>query len=66
MSENYFEATLRVHEKKLTQFVREQTGDDTLVVEFDRTPTLLSPEKPKRWPEDFRGFGTNVRPKNQR
>ena len=26
---------------------------------------LLSPEKPRRWPEDFRGFGSNVRPKNQ-
>ena len=27
---------------------------------------LLRPEKTKRWPEDFRGFGTNVRPKKQK
>lgn len=26
---------------------------------------LLSPEK-RKWPDDFRGFGTNVRPKKQK
>ena len=27
---------------------------------------LLSPEKRRKWPEDFRGFGSNVRPKKSK
>ena len=51
-------------EAQLTQEVREATGDESLVVTFDTRPVLLSPEKTERkWPEDFRGFGSNVRPK---
>lgn len=41
-------------------------GDGTLQVEFDMTP-LLKTEKPKRkWPDDFRGFLSNVRPRKQK
>ena len=52
-------------EKELTELVQEKTGDKSLVVRFDNGP-LLRIEKTKKWPDDFRGFGTNVRPKNQR
>lgn len=50
-------------EADATAWVREQTGDDTLTVEFDTKPLLRTE---KKWPEDFRGFGSNVRPKKQR
>ena len=59
-----FESVLRSHEEKITQLVRDETGDQSLTVNFDRSP-LLRIEK-KKWPEDFRGFGSNVRPKKQR
>jgi hypothetical protein len=61
---DHFDATVAKHEKDLTEFVREQTGRDDLVVEYDRRPLLLSTEK-RKWPDDFRGFGSNVRPKRQ-
>ena len=50
-----------------TEHVREMTGRDDLVVELELQP-LLSPEKTekKKWPDDFRGFGSNVQPKKRR
>lgn len=58
------ERTIVEHEERVTQQLRAALGRDDVVAVFDRTPILLSPEK--RWPEDFRGFGTNVRPKKQK
>jgi hypothetical protein len=52
-------------EARATAEVREALGRDDVVVELDRTP-LLSPEKIKKWPDDFRGFGSNVAPKKRR
>jgi len=46
-------------EESLTKNLREMTGREDLVVEFDRSPIV-------KWPDDFRGFGTNVRPRKQR
>ena len=59
------EKVVREHEEALTKHVREQAGRDDLVVVYDRSP-LLRFEKERRWPDDFRGFGSNVRPKRQK
>lgn len=50
-------------EAKATAEVREALGRDDVVVEFDRTPLLRAE---KKWPDDFRGFGSNVAPKKRR
>ena len=54
---HHIEQAIQEQEERLTRELREETGRGDLVVEFDRTPV---------WPDDFRGFGTNVKPKKQR
>lgn len=56
-----FSGTVKEILDKLTKEVREATGDASLVVEVDDRP-LLSSEKTPKWPDDFKGFGTNVKP----
>lgn len=46
-------------EDELTEKVREETGRDDIHVVFDRSPI-------RKWPDDFRGFGSNVQPKGRR
>lgn len=62
------EEAITAQEEALTADLRKKLGRSDIVVEFDRSSILLSPEKSpaRRWPEDFRGFGSNVRPKKQR
>lgn len=54
----WVEEIIAEQEAELTAELRERTGRDDLVAEFDRTPI--------KWPDDFRGFGSNVRPRKQR
>jgi hypothetical protein len=58
-------AIIKRQETILTEELREKTGRDDLVVEYDIAP-LLRTEKQPRWPDDFRGFHTNVRPRRQK
>lgn len=51
---------------RLTEEVREMTGDDSLEVDVDDTPLLSAEKRERRWPDDFRGFGSNVAPKKRR
>lgn len=57
------EDTIQEHEERVTQQLRAALGRDDVTAVFDRTPLLRTE---KKWPDDFRGFATNVRPKKQR
>lgn len=63
----HVERAIKEQEEELTGYIRMQTGEH-YTAEFDRRP-LLRAEKPReerRWPEDFRGFGSNVRPRKSK
>lgn len=51
---------------RLSKELQETLGRDDLTVEFNTRPLLRTKKSERRWPEDFRGFGTNVRPKKQK
>ena len=54
------------HEERVTRQLQAALGRDDVIAVFDQTPLLRAEKTERKWPDDFRGFHTNVRPKKQR